>query len=418
MAEPGSTRTPDTVELTEHDTSDELDLSAAALDALEELNADKTPLGVTYTRNGTVKLRSAQYVGALSLPDGPTVRIRPKAARTNFLWLLTYAHGVDAATIDREVTAKAGRSFVDAFAALYVAELETILQRGPYREYRRVDERESRLRGRLDLPRQLRRQEPHATEFEVTYDDLTTDTTANRALYQAATRLSGLVGDDDLARALGRQREQLRRWITPEPVRAADVAAVETTRLNAHYERPLRLAEQVLRSSYLDSFRSDDGRTFGLLMDMNRIFERAVERAASEALQFRNGWSVVTQDGIDPIVTGDEAEVDMRPDFVVREGETVRLVGDAKWKTGSVRSGDVYQMTSYQLAHDVPGVLVYPDQDSSIETEFTVRATDESLPLRAHELPTATAAPSFDDYVDALHSSFRGLLEELCDGPG
>ena len=92
---------PDEITLSEHDSTAPLSLSEASLDALEELNAETTKLSVKYTRDGRVRLRSSQYVGAVSLPNGPLIRILPKAAGTNFLYLLRYAHGVSADTINR-----------------------------------------------------------------------------------------------------------------------------------------------------------------------------------------------------------------------------------------------------------------------------------------------------------------------------
>jgi 5-methylcytosine-specific restriction enzyme subunit McrC len=415
MSEINLARRPETVVLTEHDTPVELDLSDPALDALEEVNADKTRINVTFTRDGTTELKATEHVGALALPDGPMLQIQPKAVGTNFLRLLTYAHGVEAQTIDRKTDAAHGPTFVDAFAALFAAHMDTVLQRSPHKSYRRIEEQESHLRGQLDLPRQLQRQGQHGTDFEVRYDELTTDTTANRALYQATRRLAQLVTDEDLSQALHQQQRELRRWISPEPVRVAEVATLETTRLNAHYEVPLELAEQILQSSFLDGFSSESSQSFGLLMNMNRVFERVVERAASEAVQDWSGWSVKTQSHLDPIVTSEGDSFTMQPDFVVRDGENIRLIGDAKWKTSRVKSSDIYQMTSYQLAHEVPGMLVYPEQDRPSKTDYSLHAAQDALTLRARRLPTATPVESFDEFVSGLRTRLKTDFEELCD---
>lgn len=92
----------DRIQLEEHDQTDWLELSDTALDALEEVNATKsgTRIRVEYGRDEKVRLHSSQYVGSIALPDGPDIHITPKAAGTNFLPLLQYAHDVRTTTYE------------------------------------------------------------------------------------------------------------------------------------------------------------------------------------------------------------------------------------------------------------------------------------------------------------------------------
>lgn len=191
----------------------------------------------------------------------------------------------------------------------------------------------------------------------MSYDELTSDTVANRGIYQAALRLTYLVEDDQLSSQLQRQHQQLRTWVSTDPVTPVELARVETSRLNEHYETILRLAEHVLRNSYLDSFVPTEQTSFGLLVNMNTIFENAIERAAQDALRESEEWTATPQSRIEPIATGGDPPVNMYPDVVLKRDDEVELVADAKWKTGIISQSDIYQMTSYMLAHDVPGIL-------------------------------------------------------------
>ena len=106
---------------------------------------------------------------------------------------------------------------------------------------------------------------------------------------------------------------------------------------------------------------------------MNKIFERAVERAVSEVVAERDGWSVASQVTTRNLVTDGKHSVSIRPDILIRDSEgEVALVGDAKWKLGRPSNADFYQIVSYQFAHDVPGVLIYPEQGGEVETEYSV----------------------------------------------
>lgn len=405
----------DYIRLAEHDQTDWLDLSDTALDALAEVNAagGGTRIRVEYGRDEAVRLHSSQYVGSITLSDGPDIRITPKAAGTNFLPLLKYAHNVRATTYEESTPATGGTTFIDALGALFAAELEHILNRVPHHEYSQTESTEMQLRGQLNVQRQLQRQGPTPTAFEVSYDELTSDTVANRGIYHAALRLTHLVDDEQLASQLQRQHQQLRTWVSTDPVRPAQLARVETSRLNEHYETILRLAEQVLRNTYLDSFVPTQQRSFGLLVNMNTIFENAVERAAKDALRNAGEWTATPQSRIEPIATGGDPEVNMYPDVVINHGDDVALVADAKWKTGTISQSDIYQMTAYMLAHDVPGILLYPEQDGELETSYRV---DDRQDLLVREVATRRSSVELS-FVRAFIDDVRTILSEVIDLP-
>jgi 5-methylcytosine-specific restriction enzyme subunit McrC len=403
---------PDRIVLSEYDTSDPLELSDPALDAIEELNADigGTRIDVEHHRDGTATLSTSQYVGTVSLPDGPEIRVQPKAAGTNFLALLRWAHGIEPRVHEEQTRAESGRTFVDTLGLLYAAELDSLLTRGPHREYQWTAETESKLRGRLDLQRQLQHQRVTATEFEVVYDELTADTVANRGIQQGGERLSKLVEDRTLAGRLQQQSRQLSRWVGDVPVSPAEIARVETTRLNDHYGTILRLAEQVLRHRYLDEFSPVEQSSFGLMVNMNSVFERAVERTARELAATCPDWQVRTQERIPAIATGGTPAVNMYPDFLLEHAGVPQLVGDAKWKT-EVKQSDIYQMSAYVLALDVPGVLVYPEQTGGWDPVETSYVVDDRLNLAVRELPTATDPEG--SYPQQLQDALGSAVLEL-----
>lgn len=399
------------VSINEWSSSPPLELTERDLQMIDtEINANRKQLDYVHNRNGTVSLETTHYVGIVSLPDGPTIEIRPKAAGGNLLSLFRYAQGIDAATIDRETAVPAGREFVDALAAVFLDELKPVLRRGLFTEYQRTGGTEEHLRGQLDIQQQIQRQGTTGTQFECNYDELTADTTANRAILYATSVLARLTADSGLSRALRRYRDQMRRQVALTPVDVQSLEQIELSRLNEHYTDVLRLAELVIRGLFVENFVSGDRPTFAILMDMNRVFEAVVERATREAISNHVGWIVEGQAQVKGLITGGKYPVRMRPDFVVRDdtGE-IQLVGDAKWKVGRPSQSDIYQLTAYQLADDVPGLLVYPGQDGSTATQYTVR---ERFPLKLIELPTDAKTPSYDKFIDLLTEK---MLSEVSD---
>lgn len=407
---------PEGVVLSEHDSQSlEHELSEEADAYIDELGSSR--LSVSYDRSGAPTLHSAQHVGIVSLPNGPTVEIRPKAAGDNLLYLLQYAHNLKATTYDRPTGFEPGKTFLDALGALYLAELDEILRRGLQQEYQRFESGETHLRGQLNVQRQIRRQGVAPTRFECSYEEMSHETTANQAILYATTILSRLVSDTDLRDALRGRQTQLRRRVTLRPVRVAELDEIELNRLTNHYTDILRLTQLVLASVFVETLRAGPRDSFALLVDMNRVFERVVERALEGAFADRPGWKVDAQATVDDLLAGGSPPISMRPDAVVRdpEGEVV-LVADAKWKTpSSPANRDVYQLVAYQTTYSTPeepisGVLIYPSQDDNLKTEYSVRNAGT---LAVIELPTKVPFETFEGFRQEIESTTSARLDAL-----
>lgn len=400
------------ITLQEYDATQPLDLSERALQMLaSEVNAGDERLEVSFTREGQAILQATQHVGLVSLPDGPTLQIQPKAGQTNLLTFLRYAQGVRSETIEEETSISAGRTFIEALAALFEAELDAVLRQGLHRDYRRVDAVEKHLRGRLDVQKQIQRQGLTPTQFECSYDELTHDTIPNQAVLFAATQLTRLIRDKGLEQSLQQHCHRLRQQVSIEPIRPVELEQVELTRLNDYYSDLLRLTKLVLQSIYVREFTTGDQSSFALLIDMNQIFERTVERAVTELFEQYDDWVVETQTTSRNLVSGGDHSISIRPDIMIRDdARQPVLVGDAKWKLGRPPNSDFYQIVSYQFAHDVPGILIYPEQRNEIVSTYSV--VDEYT-LGLIELPTPNSATSLSAYKERLSETLTGELVPL-----
>lgn len=403
------------IRLQEYESSDPLDLSDRAIRMIEsEVNDDAERIELSFDREGRAVLRATQYVGILSLPDGPTLQIRPKAGQTSLFKLLQYAQGVRSETIERETPIAAGRTFIEALAALFEAELDSVIRQGLHRDYRRVDQVEKQLRGRLDVQKQIQRQGVTPTQFECSYDELTYDTVPNQAALFAATLLTRFVRDQTLERSLQRHCHRLRQQVTLKTVRPVELDGIELTRLNDHYSDLIRLTKLILRSIYVREFTSGGQSSFALLIDMNQIFEKAVERAMGEVIDPYDDWTVSVQTKTRNLVSDGKHSISIQPDILVRdEDRNPILVGDAKWKLGRPPNSDFYQIVSYQFAHDVPGVLIYPEQYDEIASQYDVV---DRYSLNIIELPTPRRTESFGEYTDRVHDELKSELCSLIEG--
>lgn len=367
---------------------------------------------MTFDASGSVRLTATQYVGVVSIADGPTIEIRPKAAGTNLLNLLNllrYAQGVDPKTVDTETTLQAGPTFLDAIGYLFERELRVLLDRGLHSEYRRVSDTKKHLRGQLDIQRQLQRGERRPLTFECEYDELTTDTVTNQSILYATTVLLRLAREQTLHRSLQRHQHLLRQHVTLRPIEPGDFQRIELTRLNNHYTDILRLTELVLQSVYLQELESGSRKTFSLLVDMNRIFEQVVERAIREALS--DQWTIDSQHSTQNLVQGGKHTVTIRPNILVRDRDgSVRAVYDAKWKLGKPSNKDFYQLASYQMAYDSPGALIYPEQDGEVASKCVV---NNEYSLSLIEVPTRRGSIGYREYVTEIESALSKAVSSV-----
>jgi 5-methylcytosine-specific restriction enzyme subunit McrC len=400
------------IDLAEHDQSEPLDLSGKDQSFLEELAADGGPVNATYTRDGKPRVSTSSYIGVAALPSGRRLNVTPKQTVSRLLTLLQYALDVSSTTVDKETSFSGAETFIDAFGALFTAKLRQLLTRGIRRDYTRIESIETAVRGRLDVQRQLQRPTPVPTDFAVEYDTLTANTTANQAILAATQILTRLVEGDTLAAALSRQATQLRQTVEPAHVTPAEIEAIETTRLNAYYADLLELSRLVVQRRFFEDLTAGAVASFGLFINMNTVYEAVVERAVRVgAAQINPDYTVEGKGSLGDLIDGPHA-VGMEPDAVVLDGEgCVIAVADAKWKTGGDSSGDVYQLTSYMLAEEVPGLLVYPQQDA---TERQSMVQGEHV-LRSVYLPTAADVSSATEYIEKLEEEAVTQLRAIID---
>ena len=399
------------IELSEHDTFGPLEkdqLTGADVDFIQNaVNERGQRLSLSFDRHQRPTISSTSYVGVVSLPDGPQIRVEPKAAAGNLIPMLSFATQSTVEILDQPTDAEGDGWFVDAFAALYLAELDGVLRRGLRQEYVHVESNERYLRGQLNVQRQHQRWPVASTSFECDYDDLTYDTRLNQAVLYSTDILSQVVRSDELAGKLAERVGLLRQRVTRRPVSRDEVSRIELTRLNAYYSMLLELVELVIGRSFIEGIESGEHRAFSFLIDMNRIYERVIERTVEQICRDRPGWTFETQSQTDSLLIG-SPRISMYPDVILRIGETVALVIDAKWKT-SQSNRDIYQLLAYQSAHEAPGAIVYP-QTRTLENSYEV---ENGELIHLIELPTRGVFNDVDDFSRALISKLSDAIDSL-----
>lgn len=396
-------------------------------DVIELVEYESTPVGLAQRQaqrlsvlgKGAVTVEPAGQVDQYSITaqnwvgtlvvDDLRVLIRPKIRPENLFLLLEV--GLDENAWRQEAFDYANRAdLLPSVIAFYARTLETTLARGLLRSYRPEEDRLITLRGRINVAAQFR-QAGVALPIACRYDEYTPDIVENRylkAATQLALRVPGVAPED-------RQR-LLREVVSLEDVADVHVEPDEFdriafTRLNAHYQPALRLAQLLLANLTLADRRGHHAAS-SFLVDMNQLFEDFVTQRLRRALRGR--LEVVSQLRTHLATRN---QVPIRPDLVFRRQGQEVYVADIKYKLtddARAQTSDYYQLLAYTTALDLPeGVLIYCMADGGRpERTVTVRHAGKLLNTRAINLsgsPTevtaeiAKAATWINQRVQAIH---------------
>jgi 5-methylcytosine-specific restriction enzyme subunit McrC len=369
------------------------------------------PVSLRRVAEGT-EIRSNGYTGTIKLPSGRVIELRPSMSARNILRLLKYAYDLNSAFVSEPTSWTSGDVTLNAFTALYLAELRDLIDGGLHPGYRRVERSRRRLRGCLDIQQQLHHQQQQQTQFPVrfesTADELTYDTPLNRAVYHATKHLAVVVDNTIARRELRTQAQILRRYVSTDPISTAMIESIDLSRLEGAYDGIYPLMTSILRGQYLGR-EAGTQRAYCLLVKAWKVFQQATEAAFRAIEQRRNDITLETQVTIhDPtFIDGDQFII--RPDFILRKDGTPVLVADTKWKPRG--NAAIYQIVTYQMILDTPGLLLYPEE-IDVNQRHDV---DGRHSLRLASLPTATEAISYEAFVREIEQTLEREIDRLLD---
>jgi 5-methylcytosine-specific restriction enzyme subunit McrC len=334
-----TTMTPPLI-LTEGDPAQAVELSAAEANALNALGiAAVTPrIG-----DGLFDVAAGTKIGALTVGDRQVV-VRPKITDiSRMIFMLGYARN-PAIWRDDPIGVESDDDLLPAIAEAFVRIASRAVERGLLQGYRTVSEALPVLRGRMLAGEQMSRRFGFPVPIAVEYDDFTVDIAENQLLAMATLRLLKVPRISASAR-LGLQRLRHTLIEVTVPPRGAQKPRWQPSRLNAHYQGALQLAEIVISAESFENLLGDLPVT-GLLFDMCVIFEDFVTVAMSESLN-RARWQCERQAQLH---LDDQRKVRMRPDLLCRIGRLPVAVVDAKYKAekpAGFPNADLYQMLAY-----------------------------------------------------------------------
>lgn len=329
-------------------------------------------------RRGHYHLTPRGVAGVIVAPETRIV-IRPKIPLRNLWLLLEPGYPLD--DMNDRVTPEMSAGMVDFLAFRLAREMSARARPGLHRGYREVHTSGPYLQGRLDVSEQLRRGHLHREQLHSIHDNFTHDVPCNQLPRTLADRLiASPMISDEVRNSLMHARE-LFAGVTSGP----GVLRLPRVDAPSSYDRLLDLCRLIIEGLSLND-RAGSTPAPAFLLEMERLFERYLTRGLIRVLSDEANVDIEVQPSrtvSEP--AGNQPDLVMRPDLLVRRRGNQALIVDAKWKmlTGSpLVTEDAYQMLAYMTALGVPcAVLVYPGKRDR-RWAYTLQATPLTIEIR------------------------------------
>jgi 5-methylcytosine-specific restriction enzyme subunit McrC len=300
-------------------------------------------------------LTARGYVGRFRTA---TVRweVRPKLPWESLRWLT----GLRTSPVGSSADADSVGGLADLLAVRLADLIRERAEAGLLRDYAERDVQEPSVRGRIDLPRQLREARTPSL-FHLVADEFTPDVAWNRLPKAAARRLLDHPGLAAGARARLADAVTAFEGISDIAPSMEELDQLRFDRRTEPYRPLVAFSRLVLRQSALPG----DESASELLINLENLFQCHVGERLTRPGALRDGWSIEPQAEIALSPDGALAPVVLRPDLLARDPRgRPASVWDVKWKTlrtSGPDAADVHQVLGYAAVLGLRAAgLVYP----------------------------------------------------------
>ena len=296
-----------------------------------------------------------EFVGYIALSNH-TIRIRPKIPKANILFMLGYALD-DLTFANEEISFPLDDQIHDILIRMLLRKVNRIIEEGLFKSYKETEDNLPYLRGKILFNQQLRYNLILRNRMYCRYTDLTFDVLENQIIKNTIINLLNRPGlNKDFNSALLRIRKAF-QFVSDIDMTNGIFANIQFTRLNERYKSAIKICEILWRNASLDINDMGEYQSFSFLIDMNRLFEDFVRDYLKHELagyEVEKGHKYLDEN----------KRIELKPDIVIRRGNSIVLIVDTKYKILDERepdADDIRQVLSDCIRYRIRnGLLLYP----------------------------------------------------------
>lgn len=327
---------------------------------------------------------------------------------------------------ETNVLGKSQKTWEYLLIIAFFEKLKTALSTGFYKEYVVFSYNDSKLKGSIDVARQIKENPLFRGTVSYNKRENTVDNAINHlilATYHYILKEHKAFAKDLLTDDLKRKLHNLEYQVNQEKILNIKEVLQNTNRkvtrhIFVNYEKLREISQLILRRKGVNIFDKKNDEVHGVLIDMTRLWEVFLGKTVLEQYGFQEQVEhrILLNDKIKPRV--------IRPDFVLDVEKEVMMVLDAKYKFAWSRKDDdidkiredLYQIMSYMLAMKCSGggaifpVVDKPDGVKEI-SEFTISAMCDS---KFYKVPICiNQKGEYREFVQEFEVQLKKVTDEI-----
>lgn len=293
------------------------------------------------------------YVGVIQV-GGLTIEILPKADNSDQpdkqLWqsvllnMLRVCKHIQVDTVSETGLKRKNNSILEVYFELFISEVEQLVKKGLIKKYRRVENNQLALKGKLVFSRDIQKNLIHKERFYCEHQVYDKDHQIHQIIFQALKIVDTLVSN--------RLKDRVKRLLyefndfTVREFTAKQFQDLKLDRKSKTYSKSLDISKMLILN-YSPNLNSGQDQMLTLLFDMNKLWEEYVYRILQKHNDpNRYEISAQSQDKFWEHKT-------IRPDIVITDITNAETyVIDTKWKivdSNNPADDDLKQMFAYNL---------------------------------------------------------------------
>ena len=319
------------------------------------------------------------YVGVIQI-GGLTIEILPKADYdenpNENLWqgvllnMLKICKQINVDNVSETTLKKRQNSILNVYLEMYLNEVERLIKKGLIKRYRRVQNNQLALKGKLVFAKNIQKNVAHKELFYCEHQVYDKDHLIHQILFKALNILDNML--------YGGLRDKLKRVIFQfKDFKNSNITSKHFDKINLDrqsipYQKALDIAKMLILN-YSPNLNAGSDNMLTLLFDMNVLWEEYIYRVLQKhkpeniSISFQNKkdfWS------------SNIKTKTIRPDIVIIDSSnkpSTTYVLDTKWKirdSNNPDDGDLKQMFTYNLYWKAEKSLLLFPRINQVDSNF------------------------------------------------